>query len=150
MSLDSFLNMFETKVSGVTRVQPSNGADFGCNPTEKQRVSGIALDTPDTSRNPEGYQRKPRQDKGCTPDTPNTQVKAKSENKTVQWEECCRRLAWIASHLDADLDGLLDWYKDDMEDIAIMCGKDLLSIVREYLSLRDYYRGSQWPNFLFK
>ncbi len=142
MSLDSFLNMFETEVSRVARVQPCNGAGFGCNPSEKPRVSGVALDTPDTSRNLEGYQSKPIQNKGCTLDTPDTLKKSKPKNEAVLQEEFRCRLAWIAKHLDADLNDLLDWYKKDIEDVYRMDGKDLLSIVREYLARWDYYRGS--------
>jgi len=52
-----------------------------------------------------------------------------------------RRLEWIADHMDADLDDLLDWYSDDTEAIVTIEGKGLLSIVKEYLCLRDYYRG---------
>jgi len=57
-------------------------------------------------------------------------------------KEYVRRLNWIANRLKCDLIDLLDWYKNDNEDIVYMDGKRLIAIVKEYIKLRSYYRQS--------
>ncbi len=47
----------------------------------KHRAARDCADTLDTPRNREGYQPKALQNKGCTPDTPDTPRKSKAETK---------------------------------------------------------------------
>ena len=51
-----------------------------------------------------------------------------------------RRLTLIAERLKTEPEDLIDWYKDDVEDIVQMEGKAIMAIVKEYLGLREHYR----------
>ena len=53
------------------------------------------------------------------------------------------RLQGMAAEFGHPLDDLLDWYKDDFDSIASTPVDQLRFIVKDYLSLRDFYRGSK-------
>lgn len=88
MSIESLLNSLKSRVSGVSGVQPRNHAVLRRYPMKFDGVSGVSQsadvpvpDTPDTLRDPPGYQRKPASIGACTPDTPDTPQNFKTESE---------------------------------------------------------------------
>lgn len=57
--------------------------------------------------------------------------------KTIEFN---RRILFLAKRLNSDYQDLLDWYKNDIDDIVEMDGKELMKIIKEYIRLRSFYR----------
>lgn len=57
------------------------------------------------------------------------------------------RLEKIAKDRSHPIDDLLDWHKDDLQDLAGKSDKDLQCIVCEYLDNITLYRGAQSETF---
>jgi hypothetical protein len=54
-------------------------------------------------------------------------------------KNAAHRLGLLASAKNYDLPDLLDWYRQDMDDLAAMSDEDLSFVVDEYVRNRDYY-----------
>lgn len=99
-----------------------------------------AVDTPDTPCNPSKESAKPAPILACTPDTADTPQNDKGEIDRKAFEERValaqigrRRLVAMAREFGHSLDDLLDWYKDDMEEIGEASIDRGHTIVTEYL-----------------
>lgn len=102
MALDSLLASMKNEVSGVSGVQPCSHAGLQRYPMKFAGVSGVSQpqanalpDTPDTSSNPQGYQRKPAPVKACTPDTPDT-----PKNINVCGDTATASVWWLLHYRD--------------------------------------------------
>jgi len=61
----------------------------------------------------------------------------------MQNQEFEKRIKYMSKRLKADYDDLIDWYKNDVEDVVEMTGEALEKIIKEYLSIKFFYRKNQ-------